>query len=115
MSVGKLILTFACSVLLGGFLIGCNEKTERDARIHTKVTITDLTDSTFVTVTMVEKMDGLEIGRVIVQRTNRNGSHDLFSMLVVPIREIPPSSKVKVSVVEYPSSLFGNTMFFVVK
>jgi len=108
-AMNRAFLLFCCSILL----LGCTQKNELDSWGRIEPTVTDWEPDKFlVTVGEVKKMDRPEIGRVFVQRGKYK---DLFSVLVIPFREIPVGSKVEVSTVSYPQSRLVHTTFFVVQ
>ena len=93
----KLILLVVLVFIAG--CIGCRiEKTEM-AALNVEPTVTEWSpEDTIVVIKEVKKVDGLEMGRVILKRQNRRA---LFSAMVIPYREIPVETKVKVTEVTY--------------
>lgn len=110
----KRSLVRCCTVLFFGLIFfGCGKSELKDP-VYTEPIVMDwLREDTLVTVGEVKKVDGLEIGRVSIKRS-RDGS--LFSVLVIPVREIPLGSEVKISEVLYVHNwMAGRKNFFVVK
>ena len=64
------------------------------------------------TVGPVEKVEGLEIGRVIFKRTEDGV---LFSAMVIPMREIPVGSIVKITEISYLHNIDTRGKFSVVQ
>lgn len=93
-------LTLLVMCFCGILLFGCTrESNEQRMEFLRTVEVTDwLPEETFVTFEEAKKIDGLDIGRVIVKRTKDGG---LFSVLVIPMKEIQVHSQVKVSRVGY--------------
>lgn len=93
-------LTLLVMCFCGILLFGCTtESKEQRMEFLRTVEVTDwLPEETFVTFEEVKKIDGFDIGRVIVKRAD-DGS--LFSVSVIPLREIPVHSQVRISRVEY--------------
>lgn len=93
----KMIMVVLCGALM--FATSCMTREDREAAIHVEPIVTDwLPNETFVVVDGVKKVDGFEMGRVIVRR-NKDGVP--FSAMVIPIREISVGSKVKIARIDY--------------
>jgi len=93
----EIVMVVLCSVLI--FTTSCMTKEDYEAAIRVEPIITNwLPNETFVVVDAVKKVDGFEMGRVIVRR-NKDGVP--FSAMVIPIKEIPVGSEVKIARVDY--------------
>ncbi len=89
--------------LMIGFGIYFNQTTDKEDRVEmilrSEPIVTNwLPEKTFEVAYPVERVDDLEMGRVILKRTEDG---QLFSAMVIPIREIPVGSTVKIVEVRY--------------
>lgn len=106
----KLILLVVLIFTVG--CIGCRTKEGDMAVISVEPTVTEWNpEDTFVVIKEVKKVDGLEMGRVILERQERRA---LFSAIVVPYREIPWGTRVKIVEVAYRTTV-SERKFLVVR
>lgn len=105
-----------CGIL---FLFGCTTSEELETEFLTAQRVTNWPRSgsgskdRFFTIGEVKKVDSLEIGRVIIKRAQDG---HLFSVLVIPSREIPVFSEVRIAKVRYKHNPFDEWKeFYVVK
>lgn len=101
---GTLAVMMACLLILSS---GCMSKEQREAaKMPRKPLVSDWrTGQTFVTVKEVEKVEGLKlgkIGQVIIRADVPDSAY--FSAAVIPFREIPAGSEVKLKQVTWETS-----------
>src|SRR5665811_103181 len=86
-----------CTMILSN--IGCSKRPEDKDFLGKALTSDFRPDLTFKTVSEIEKVDGMEIGRVIVKIVE---NQVLLSALVTPpTRKLPIGSQVKLSVLKF--------------
>ncbi|MDP2856266.1 MAG: hypothetical protein Q8N90_04125 [bacterium] len=107
----KVMWVILCGILL--VTIGCMTDKDREAAVCAEPTVTNwLPETTFRVFKEVKRVDGLDMGRAIIRRTEDG---ILFSVMVVPMREIPVGSEVKISEVNYMHHPGLRINFFVVR
>ncbi len=89
------------------------EKVDEETVLRSEPIVTNwLSEKTFEVVSSVERVDDLEMGRVIVRRVEDD---ILFSVMVIPIREISVGSTVKIVEVRYKHHILIQKNFMMVR
>ena len=108
-----MLLIIFCGLLLIINLVGCMSKGEVEAKMSVAPTVYDWSpDQTFSVYEKVKKVDGLDMGRVILIRHSDNR---LLSAMVIPMRDIPIRTNVKILGIEYLQGVGNYKDFCVVK
>lgn len=109
----KTLILLVVLIFAAGYSIGCRTEKGDEDRLIVEPTVTVWSlNSTFVVIKEVKRVDGLEMGRVILKRQDRSG---LVSAIVVPYREIPVGTKVKLVKVTYSHDGAWQKDFLVVR
>ncbi|OHA71228.1 MAG: hypothetical protein A3F15_00950 [Candidatus Wildermuthbacteria bacterium RIFCSPHIGHO2_12_FULL_40_12] len=94
-------------------LIGCGDTKAYKAVIRSEPTITDWNPQDSFEVTEgVTRVDGFEMGRVIVKRASDG---QLFSAMVIPVRNIQIGSVVRIVQIDYMHNPVEERNFLVIR
>jgi len=94
-------------------VVGCMTQKEKEDWARAEPKLNDwLPGETIVVVEGTKKVDGLDMGRVIVRRA---GDPTLFPLWVIPMREIAVGSEVRAYNIEYVSATSGIMYLHIVK